>query len=118
MLPPPPDVQMKFAGQTLDSDVIAVFQEAVAKLDCTEAKLSLACTCSAWNRMLSHPAFWKTFQLPGFSSHEDETIPRAAAPAFSAHVLLLDPPTTQNEGVHGAFPLPDHPSAGRARRLR
>ena len=68
MLPPPPDVQMKFAGQTLDSDVIAVFQEAVAKLECTEAKLSLACTCSAWNRVLSHPAFWKTFQLPGFSS--------------------------------------------------
>ena len=68
MLPPPPDVEMKFAGQTLDSDVIAVFQEAVAKLECTEAKLSLACTCSAWNRVLSHPAFWKTFQLPGFSS--------------------------------------------------
>ena len=67
-LPPPPDVQMKFAGQTLNSDVIALLQEAVAKLECTEAKLSLACTCSAWNRVLSHPAFWKTFQLPGFSS--------------------------------------------------
>ena len=68
MLPPPPDVEMKFAGQTLDSDVVALLQEAVAKLDCTEAKLSLACTCSAWNRVLSDPAFWKTFQLPGFSS--------------------------------------------------
>ena len=68
MLPPPPDVEMKFAGQTLDSDVVALLQEAVAKLECTEAKLSLACTCSAWNCVLSHPAFWKTFQLPGFSS--------------------------------------------------
>eukprot|EP00966_Prymnesium_polylepis_P286880 6626186-Prymnesium_polylepis.1 len=67
-LPPPPNVQMKFAGQMLDSDVMALLQEAVAKLECTEAKLSLACTCSAWNRALSHPAFWKTFQLPGFSS--------------------------------------------------
>ena len=67
VLPPPPNVQMHFGGQ-IGEDVMVVLQEAIAKLECTEAKLNLACTCSAWHRALSHPAFWKTFQLPGFSS--------------------------------------------------
>ena len=67
-LPPPPDVAMHYGGRT-ELDMTHLLLESIAKLECTKAKLALACNCKAWHRALWHPAFWTTYQLPHFSSN-------------------------------------------------
>lgn len=69
-LPAPPDVPMYYGGH-FDRDTTHLLLEAFAKLECTESKLALACTCRAWHDTLWHPAFWTTFQLPQFSSNAE-----------------------------------------------
>ena len=55
-LPAPPDVPMYYGGRT-DLDMTHLLLESIAKLECTESKLALACTCKAWHRTMWHPAF-------------------------------------------------------------
>ena len=69
-LPAPPDVPMYYGGRT-ELDMTHLLLESIAKLECTESKLALACTCRAWHHTLWHPAFWTAFQLPPFISIGD-----------------------------------------------